>query len=128
MVNLLNEEAIRDKLLDYQPLADLVGTRIFPLLRFGDMPSITFQQISQPRQQYGTIEPRYQFSLWCNTYSELKQLETAFIDATEHLTEIDGIVATYIEGNLTNYEEDTKIYSKFIDIFIRYVKTEQFED
>ena len=124
----MDEVAVRSKLLAYAPLTALIGTRFYPVLRVGTLPAITYRQIAVARQQYGVLQPLYQYSLWSSTYSGIKELETAFIAALDDVNGTGNIFAKYINNKLVNYEEDTKIYSMFIDVEYAYLAKQNFEE
>ena len=145
----MDETAVRSKLLAYAPLTALIDADIrldsdltlysdvllgssassfAPILRVGKLPAITYKQISASRQQYGVLQPLYQYSLWASTYAGVKELEAAFIAALDDVNGTSNIFAKYINNKIVSYEEDTKIYSMFIDVEYSYLAKENFEE
>lgn len=120
------EIAIKNKLLEYISLTNLIGTRLYPLKlpQNPTYPSITYQLISDPRRQMGSKSPRYQYSIFGTTYGQVKGVEEKLREALNTLEGTANIFAQYEEDTRPIYENDTSLYSIQLDTILYYQKNE----
>lgn len=120
------EVEIRSHLIADTDLNNLVGTRIYPLTlpRDPTFPAITYQLISNPRGEWGTKNPRYQFSVYSKNYGETVQTAEALKNALSTIEGLADIFANYDEDETEQYEAETGIYTRIVDAIFYYATGE----
>lgn len=97
------DEAIRQKLLAYQPLTALIAARIYPTTYPQDstLPVVVYQQSAKvPQYHHGGeanyAESRYQISSFAETYAQAKAVSSAVKAALRpwmaHGETVDGVL------------------------------------
>jgi hypothetical protein len=121
------EIAVRNKLLEYTPLTNLISTRLYPLKlpQTPTYPAIVYQLISDPRREMGTKSPRYQYSIYGTTYGQVKDVESKLKEALETLEGTAKIFAQFEEDTRPTYENDTNLYSIQVDAIFYYQDIEE---
>ncbi|MBU5214562.1 hypothetical protein [Heyndrickxia oleronia] len=110
----------------YQPLKDLIGTRIHPgaIPEKADMPAVAYNEVSAPG--YHDIDvsfPRFQFSCFHSRYIEAKQVRNEIENALKRFKGKMGntrVIQGVVAGKYETYEKDTKLHNAIIDIKIIY--------
>jgi hypothetical protein len=90
------------------------------------VPYLTWQQISGPRehamvQDPGLAHPRYQFSVWADSYKSAKTVGAQVIDCFQDWTgTVGGVVIqrAFFEGDRDSYDPDTETHQVSADFII----------
>ena len=126
------ETVIVTRLLAYEGLAALVGTRVYPLLlpQSPTLPAVTYQRIDAPREErFGgdpVAYPRFQIDSWAKTYAGAKAVATQVRGALQlwRTTATDPqIMDSDIESDEDLYEPDTGLYRVRADYIITHPET-----
>lgn len=125
------ENAIRNELLT--PLSSFVGTRIYYATAPQDVdtPYVVFLKVSDVRDVSltgtgNTVNARFQFSVYADTYYETKQIAEAIRDALqgkcqEVIGGVGGVtVNIQFEDETDIYDPGALIYHLAADYFIQY--------
>ena len=121
------EEAIYLHLKNHPGLSALIGTRIYPLRmpQNPTLPAVVYQRISTPRTYshsgYSNLaDPRFQFSVWAESYSGALAVAEQLRDAINGFTGSGSIpvYSSQIANESDDYEPSTELYRILIDAFI----------
>ena len=124
---------MRQRLLASPEVSALVGTRIFPAGGRPDkgpevaLPSITYQRISNRwltshEGSLGASQPLVQLSCWAKTWSEVRAVAAAVRGALDGWIDYSAeppIHGVTIEGDLDEYDADTKVYHVPLSVRVR---------
>lgn len=129
----LLEEALFDYLPSVPDLGALIDDRIYPLrLPEGcDLPAVAWQRISAQRtythdafeDTAAWVQCRVQFDCWGQTAEDAIAVGEAVVAA---LSGYEGTMGTAslgavtVEFELDDYEPDTKLYRRLVDVFVTY--------
>lgn len=119
-------EVLRDRLVGFQAVADLVGTRIYPgaLPPAVVYPAITYSAISaRPVGTHGNMDlvaSRFQFTAWDKSFVKADQVRTAVMQAMNGWRPDPGsdVQSVYIAGWVDQREPDTAAYMAIVDFIV----------
>ena len=129
------EEALFSRLSTFTGLSALVGSRIYPMLMPQNCvnPAITYQKISGAvvqafQKDTNLAHPIFQVSCWGKTYQEVKgvakQIKLALRDFSGLMGGAVPVSAVLIQGEVDDYETDSKTFSIKIDFEIWHEEAE----
>lgn len=127
------ETAMRKYLLAVPAVAGLVGDRIgpIPLPQAPELPAITFQRISTPRQlrlagPSGLAAARVQLDIWAQSHSQAREVfEAVRLNADGQSALVEGFEVQKfgVEGGPRDfYEHETKLHRVSTDLVIYHVE------
>lgn len=86
--------------------------------------AVVITKISDPRKEFGTRRPRFQFSCFAKSALEAKIVAEQVRKAVKELEGVSSIFAVYPENERDSFEPDTKLYHVALDAIIYYFEEE----
>ena len=114
-------------LRDHTGLSALISGRVYPLTMPQDvtLPAVVYQRVTGPREysftgSSGLAHPRFQVSVWAETYASAKdvaeQIKVALGGYNGGMGSGGTLVyGSFIENELDFYEPDTRLYHVPVD-------------
>jgi hypothetical protein len=121
------ESAIFSRLSGFTGLADLIVSRIYPLIlpQGCALPAVTYQRVATaPREvamggDPGIASPRFQVTAWAGNFDEARAVAEQVRLALERWSDSDNQVDdTYIVMEIDGYDPETLEYSSVLDVVV----------
>lgn len=123
------EKDIINLMLNDTDISNLVGDRIWPMrIEYDTYPCITLQRISTPREgrsKEGIImQPNIQINIFAETYPETQELGEFLQELFEGYTGTKSgrDLVIFQTGDNDQFETDTKLHHKIVEIQVNYGK------